>query len=371
MDIWINIRENRALLLMRTPLYDEHVKLNAKFVDFHGWEMPIQYTSIVEEHKQVRSSAGLFDVSHMGKVLIRGKDASKFMSYMLPSDIVNAPIGKAIYSAYLNENGMMIDDTIAYKVADDEVFVIPNAATTGLIFDWLNRNSKGFNVDIINYSSELSILALQGPMASKVMESIYPKANSLDHFTFTKASDKFGNKKLENVTFVARTGYTGEDGFEIILPNERSIEFWKKILSDYRVKPIGLGARDTLRMEKGFLLSGQDFNLDRTPIEAGVSWIINWDHDFIGKDKLWEIKDSLEERFRGLISLDKSIPRSGSKIYLNGKEIGKLTSGGFSPSLSKGIGLGYVSKDVKIDTEVEFEIRGNKAKGIIKKPRLV
>jgi len=356
---------------MRTPLYEEHVKLGAKFIDFHGWEMPIQYTSIIEEHKHVRSSVGLFDVSHMGDILIKGRDAASFMSYLLPSDILKAPAGKAIYSAYLNRDGKMIDDTIAYKISNESVFVIPNAATTEKIHNWLIENSKGFEVNIINFSDKLCTLALQGPLAKEVMNKIYPDANNLEHFTFMNASDRFGYKGLENVTFIARTGYTGEDGFEFIIPNQRVVEVWKLLLNDPRVKPIGLGARDTLRMEKGFLLSGQDFNEDRTPIEAGISWIIDFDHNFIGKDKLLENKNRLNQRFRGLIALDKSIPRSGTKVYLDGDEVGILTSGGYSPTLGKGIGLGYIDQNVKVDTEVELVLKNGKGKGIIKKPRLV
>ncbi len=297
--------------------------------------------------------------------------AASFMSYLLPSDILKAPAGKAIYSAYLNRDGKMIDDTIAYKISNESVFVIPNAATTEKIHNWLIENSKGFEVNIINFSDKLCTLALQGPLAKEVMNKIYPDANNLEHFTFMNASDRFGYKGLENVTFIARTGYTGEDGFEFIIPNQRVVEVWKLLLNDPRVKPIGLGARDTLRMEKGFLLSGQDFNEDRTPIEAGISWIVDFDHNFIGKDKLLENKNRLNQRFRGLIALDKSIPRSGTKVYLNGDEVGILTSGGYSPTLGKGIGLGYIDQNVKVDTEVELVLKNGKGKGIIKKPRLV
>lgn len=356
---------------MRTSLYEEHIKLNAKFVDFHGWEMPIQYTSIIEEHRQVRSKAGIFDVSHMGDIMIKGKDAQDFISYLLPSDLSKAEVGKAVYSAYLNSQANMIDDTIAYKISEDSFLVIPNAATTDKIYNWIIKNKKDYRVSIDNISNKLSCIALQGPSASEVMKKIMPEANELEHFTFMNASSKFPSKGLEDSISVARTGYTGEDGFEFIIPNEHAPKLWNDLLKDTSVKPIGLGARDTLRMEKGFLLSGQDFNEDRNPIEAGVSWIINWDHEFIGKSTLEEKKDNIKERFRGLLSLDRTIPRNGSILKLNGVEIGKLTSGTFSPSLSKGIGLGYVKADIKLDTEVTIVGKTGEGKGLVKKPRLV
>ncbi len=356
---------------MRTPLYDEHVKLNAKFVDFHGWEMPIQYTSIIEEHRQVRNKAGIFDVSHMGDIKIEGKDAQEFISYLLPSDLSKANTGKAVYSAYLNEDAKMIDDTIAYKINENKFLVIPNAATTDKIHKWIINNKKDYDVKISNLSEKLSCIALQGPLSSEIMKTIMPDAVNLDHFSFINAYNEFPDNDLKDVILIARTGYTGEDGFEFIIPNKYAAKLWNNLLSNKDVKPIGLGARDTLRMEKGFLLSGQDFNEDRNPIEAGISWIINWDHEFIGKSKLEEEKDSVKERFRGVISTDKTIPRSGSTLKLNGEEIGKLTSGTFSPTLSRGIGLGYVKSDIKLDTEVTIVTKNSDGKGIIKKPRLV
>lgn len=352
-------------------MYEEHVKLNAKFVDFHGWEMPIQYTSIIEEHRQVRSKAGIFDVSHMGDIIIEGKDAQDFISYLLPSDLSKASVGKAVYSAYLNEQANMIDDTIAYKISEERFLVIPNAATTDKIHNWITKNKKDFKVKIANISDKLSCIALQGPASPEVMKKIMPEANNLEHFTFMNASNHFKSRDLGDYTSVARTGYTGEDGFEFIIPNELAPKLWQDLLSDSNVRPIGLGARDTLRMEKGFLLSGQDFNEDRNPIEAGISWIISWEHEFIGKEQLENKKEDVKERFRGVISLDRSIPRNGSILKLDGEEIGKLTSGTFSPSLSKGIGLGYVRSDIKLDTQVTIINKGGEGKGIIKKPRLV
>ncbi|MEM0167029.1 MAG: glycine cleavage system aminomethyltransferase GcvT [Thermoplasmatales archaeon] len=355
---------------MRTPLYDEIVAMNARMIDFHGWEMPIQFSSIIEEHLHVRSKAGLFDVSHMGDIFIRGKDSESFVDYIFPTQISKQPVGKAIYSAYLNNDANMIDDTIIYKISEDKYLVIPNAATTKKVYDWLVSNKNGYKVSIENLSDKLSCLALQGPQSPSVIEGIFPDALGLDHFTFLSAYQKYKEPGLEDAVLVGRTGYTGEDGFEFIIPNKYAVPLWREILSNNIVKPVGLGARDTLRMEKGFLLSGQDFNEDRTPIEAGISWIINWDHEFIGKNKLQEKKKS-RERFRGLISLDKIIPRAGSPVIKDGENIGILTSGSYSPTLGKGIGLGYVRSDVEIESEVAFQVRGTEAKAILKKPRMV
>jgi aminomethyltransferase len=356
---------------MRTPLYDEIVKLNAKMVDFHGWDMPIQFTSILEEHRHVRSSAGIFDVSHMGDITIDGKDAEDFLSYLFPTDISKSPVGKAIYSAYLNNEGNMIDDTIIYKRSEERFLVVPNAATTDRVYKWIMDNRKAYNVRVTNLSDKLACIALQGPLSPKVMEKVVPEANKLDHFTFISASNYFPDRELENATSIGRTGYTGEDGFEFIVPNKYAVNLWRNLLTIQDVKPIGLGARDTLRMEKGFLLSGQDFDQDRNPIESGVSWIINWDHDFIGKKKLLEKKDNVKERFRGIITIDKIVPRSGSLIKFGGEIVGKLTSGTFSPSLSKGIGLGYVDSKINIESEVTVVTKTSEGKAILKKPRLL
>jgi len=356
---------------MRTPLYNEIVAMNARMIDFHGWEMPVQFSGIIEEHLHVRSKAGLFDVSHMGDITIEGKDATDFMSYLFPTDISKEPIGKAIYSAYLNDHGNMIDDTIIYKSEEDRYLVVPNAATTEKVHKWILSHIGNHKVNVENLSSRISCLALQGPMSPQVMENIAPEALKLDHFTFMNAWEKYPEKGLENAVLIGRTGYTGEDGFEFIIPNKYAVPLWKEILSNTLVKPIGLGARDTLRMEKGFLLSGQDFNEDRTPIEAGISWIISWDHEFIGRKELTERRKDLKERFRGVVSLDKLIPRPGAVLKKDGKKIGVLTSGTYSPSLSRGIGLGYVSSEVEIESNITIQLRNMEGNAILKKPRMV
>lgn len=356
---------------MRTALYDEIVKLNGKMVDFHGWDMPIQFTSIIEEHKHVRSGVGLFDVSHMGDISIEGKDAEKFLLNLFPTDISKADIGKAVYSAYLNPDANMIDDTIIYKQSKDRYLVVPNAATTSIIYNWLTDHGTQYDVKVTNLSDKLSCLALQGPDAPSIMEHFIPEANDLDKFTFISASASFPDPELETATVIGRTGYTGEDGFEFIVPNKHAPKLWRDILNHEEVKPVGLGARDTLRMEKGFLLSGQDFNEDRNPIEAAASWIIDWDHEFIGKEKLLEKKENIEERFRGVVALDRTIPRSGSIIKIGDENVGALTSGTFSPSLGKGIGLGFVSSKVKVNTEVTVVTKTGEGKGLLKKPRIL
>ncbi len=356
---------------MRTPLYNEIAKMNAKMVDFHGWDMPIQFSGIIEEHNHVRTKVGLFDVSHMGDITIGGRDAREFMTYLFPTDISKEPVGKAIYSAYLDQEANMIDDTIIYKEAEDRYLVVPNAATIEKVHDWIISNRKSYDVRITNLSDRMSCLALQGPMAPEVMKDLFPDALKLGHFTFVSAADKYPEKGLENATVVGRTGYTGEDGFEFVVPNKYAVGLWRDILKNSLVKPIGLGARDTLRMEKGFLLSGQDFKEDRNPIEAGVSWIVGWDHDFIGKKKLFEKKADTRERFRGIVATDRIIPRSGSVLKKGDEVIGTLTSGSFSPTLSRGIGLGYVNQSIEVESEVTVQTRNTEGKATLKKPRMV
>lgn len=356
---------------MRTQLYNEITNLNARMVDFHGWDMPIQFTGIVEEHRHVRSKAGLFDVSHMGDITIEGRDAQEYLTYLFPTDISKEPIGKAIYSAYLNQDANMIDDTIVYKEEENKYLVVPNAATTEKIHNWIVANRKSYDVKITNLSDRMSCLALQGPMAPEVMKDILPEANDLEHFTFMNASGRYPERGLETATIVGRTGYTGEDGFEFVVPDKYAVGLWREILRNPLVKPIGLGARDTLRMEKGFLLSGQDFDGNRNPIESGISWIIGWDHDFIGKKRLLEKKGSIAERFRGVVASDRTIPRTGSLVKRGDEVVGMLTSGTFSPSLSRGIGLGFVLSGMEIDSEVTIQVRNSEGKGLLKKPRMV
>ncbi len=358
---------------LRTALYNEHLKLNARMTNFHGWEMPLEYTKIVEEHMAVRRNVGIFDVSHMGDVIIEGNDANKFVDYIFPTKISDLNIGECTYTAFLDTDGKMIDDTIIYKLWDDKYFLIPNAANIERIINWLNKNSTGYSIKIINHSDEISHIAVQGPKTPEVLGEM--KIEMPENFHFLLNNIQFLNPLLnENFMMVSGTGYTGERGVELIIPNEIAPSLWEKLLDiikNYDGRPCGLGARDTLRMEKGMLLSGQDFNEDKTPYEASVSFIVNLNHEFIGREKLIENKNNFKIIFRGFILENKNIPRPGFKIYHNDDEIGYITSGSVSPILNTGIGLGYINKDfMKSNEPVYIKIRDKYVKAQISKPKL-
>lgn len=367
-----------------TALHEVHKNMGAKMTEFAGYDMPLWYTSIIEEHKAVRNSVGVFDVSHMGDIIVEGPDATEFLSFILPTDFSKVKVWKATYTAFINHKGILIDDTIVTKLAEDRYLLVPNAATSDLIYNWLFALSGGYNVNIKNLTSEFSCLAVQGPNAEKTLQKIVNEDLSKIGFfeagyVELKEISIENNEISGNKAFISRTGYTGEDGFEIIVPNANSRDLWFKVLDsgkEFGIKPCGLGARDTLRMEKGFLLSGQDFHPQhepRTPLEAGISWIIDWEHEFLGREILLKMKEEKKyDLFRGVIVKGRGIPRHGYKLYKDEEEIGYLTSGTMSPTLGVGIGLGYVKRPyIKVGTDVYIDIRGRKVEAEIRKPRLV
>lgn len=332
-----------------TFLHDKHVQLGAKMVDFAGWSMPVQYTSIIEEHKNVREKVGLFDVSHMGEVFVSGKDAMEFLNKIVPQDISKLNYEKAVYCQLPNKNGGLIDDLIIYKLGILEYLVICNASRIDEDLNWMVRNSKDFDVRIDNRSHEFSLLAVQGPLADKLMRKMGLDTQQ-DSFTIKPA------KIAEVKVLASRTGYTGEDGYEILVENNHSEYLWDKILEDgqeFGIKPIGLGARDTLRLEAALHLYGNDLDENTTPIEAGLSWSIPKDKvaDYNGKAVIMDqIKNGTTKKLVGLKMLDKSIARHGYEVYKNGEKIGIITSGGPSPILGVNIALAYVKNDKEICT---------------------
>lgn len=332
-----------------TFLHEKHVNLGAKMVDFAGWHMPVQYTSIIEEHKTVREKVGLFDVSHMGEVFVSGKDAMEFLNKIVPQDISKLNYEKAVYCQLPNKNGGLIDDLIIYKLGILEYLVICNASRIDEDLNWMVRNSKNFDVKIDNRSHEFSLLAIQGPLADKLMRKMGLNTQQ-DSFTIKPA-------KIAGVKVLAsRTGYTGEDGYEILVENNHSEYLWDKILEDgqeFGIKPIGLGARDTLRLEAALHLYGNDLDENTTPIEAGLSWSIPKDKiaDYNGKEVIMEqIKNGTTKKLVGLKMLDKSIARHEYEVYKDGEKIGIITSGGPSPILGANIALAYVKNDKEICT---------------------
>ncbi len=350
-----------------TPLYAQHLAAGAKIVDFAGWEMPIHYGSQLEEHHQVRNDAGMFDVSHMVVLDLTGSGATSFLRYLLANDVarIQTP-GKALYSCLLNERGGVIDDLIIYFMADDWYRMVVNAATREKDLAWIRQQAEGYEVEI-RERDDLAMIAVQGPNARDkahiALGASIDAARELKPFFAADCNDSKGD------LFVARTGYTGEDGYEIILPAGQAGATWDALLAT-GVKPIGLGARDTLRLEAGMNLYGQDMDENTSPLEAGLSWTVAFtpeDRDFIGRAALARQKaDGPANKLVGLILEDRGILRAHQKIITEHGE-GETTSGSFSPTLGKSIALARIPAATTGHCQVE--IRGKQlAARIVKYP---
>lgn len=354
--------------MAKTYLYNNHIKLGAKMVDFAGWEMPVQYTSIIEEHNNVRNNAGLFDVSHMGEIFISGKDALNFLQYVVPQDLSKLIDKKARYCQLTNEKGGIVDDLFIYKLEENYYLLIVNASRLEADYNWLKSNKKEYDVIIDNKSDIYSMVALQGPNASKILNEA---GISFDKQPKTMYITK--DKLINEEVFISRTGYTGEDGFEIIIRNEKVSELWEMLLEKgkaYNIMPIGLGARDTLRLEAAMSLYGHELNENTTPIEAGLSWSIDKDKDldFIGKNVIInQLKNGIEKKLIAFKMLDKGIARNEYPIYYNNSEIGYVTSGCIAPSIGQNIGLGYINtnRNLKINDTIQIGIRNKLYNAII------
>lgn len=356
----------------KTFLHEEQVKLGAKMVEFAGWMMPVSYSSIIEEHKTVRENVGLFDVSHMGEVFVYGKDALAFLNKLVPQDVAKLTISKAIYCQLLNKDGGIIDDLIIYKIEEEKYLIIVNASRIDDDLNWMVRNSLGFDVLIDNESHKYSLLAVQGPKATDLIEKMgLKKENQPEFFSIKRA--ELCNLNL----FVSRTGYTGEDGFEILVRNEFSQLLWNCIIEtgkEFNLKPIGLGARDTLRLEAALHLYGNDLDENTTPIEAGLSWSVSKTKlaDYNGKTVIQnQLEKGTDKKLIGLKMIDKGIARHGYEIFFNDENVGIVTSGGVSPTLGENIALAYVKnlKEICVNTIVQVKIREKFYKAeVVKKP---
>ncbi|MBR5555558.1 glycine cleavage system aminomethyltransferase GcvT [bacterium] len=354
----------------QTFLHDKHVALGARMVDFAGWHMPVQYTSIIEEHKTVREAVGIFDVSHMGEVFVSGKDSLKFLNKIVPQDISKLQYEKAVYCQLPNKNGGLIDDLIIYKLGLEDYLIICNASRVDEDVNWMSLNAKGLDVKIDNQSHNYSLLAIQGPKAAEFLATLGLNVNQ-NSFSIKPAI--VAGIKL----YASRTGYTGEDGFELMVENDYVEELFDKIMDAgkaFGIKPIGLGARDTLRLEAALHLYGNDLDENTTPIEAGLSWSVpkDKDADYNGKDVIMnQVKNGVEKKLVALQMLDKNIARHGYDVYYNGEKIGVVTSGAVSPTLGVNIALAYVKnlENICIDSVVQVMIREklHDAK-IVKKP---
>lgn len=323
-------------------------------VDFHGWLLPVQFESIIAEHKAVRTAAGMFDVSHMGQIIFKGPDAYKFLQYVATNNF-KIETGKGAYSHILNEQGGIIDDIIAFCINEQEFFVVVNSAACQKDYAWFKQKAKDFKVEILNVSDNYSMLALQGPKVLTILEELDPEIKNLKRFYLKKAV-LFGEEVL-----ITRTGYTGEDGVEIM----GSAEVINKLFVwglEHNIKPCGLGARDLLRLESGYLLSGSDMDETKTPYEASCGWVVklNKEQDFIGKSALLKQKEQgVEKVWSGFILTQPGIAREGCKLYQGQKEIGILTSATYSP-VYKAICAGYAPSTLAEGEEIQVEVRGRK-----------
>jgi aminomethyltransferase len=341
-------------------------KYGGKMVDFHGWELPIQFSGILKEHEAVRNSAGIFDVSHMGQVFVTGADAFKLLQQTNANDLRKATPGKGVYSHVTNEKAGLVDDIIAFCLAADRYLVIVNATTAVKDYEWFKSHGAKMHVKVENRSDDYSMVAVQGPNVPKMFEQFAPEALKLPRFGIVE-KEIFGEH-----CYVSRTGYTGEDGFEVTAPHKVIVQVWEKMMElgrPYGIVPCGLGARDTLRLESGYLLYGQDVDDEHTTYESNYGWVVSLDKgDFIGRSILAGQKaDGVKRRLTGL-TLSGGVPRPGCKVFMDGKEIGTLASATYSPTLKKGIGVGYLTPgDLKPGAALEVEIHGRRVPAEVSK----
>lgn len=350
----------------RTCLYDKHIALGAKMVPFGGFEMPIQYTDIVDEHNAVRKACGVFDVSHMGEVLVSGTEAEKFVQYIFTNDIAGAPIGKIYYGMMLHENGGTVDDLLVYKMADDKFFLVINAANIDKDYAWIETQAKAFNVETVNQSDIYGQIAVQGPDSEKVVaECLGLACEELSFYTF-KTIDTEGETLI-----VSRTGYTGEDGFEIYGSHAYIQNAWDKLIAN-GVKPCALGCRDTLRFEVGLPLYGDELTDEITPLEAGLGMFVKLDKEnFIGKEALAKQKaEGLTRKIVGIELAGRAIPRHGYDVVVEDKVVGTVTTGYNSISTGKSVCMAMVDIEyAKLDTPVQIRIHKKLQDGVVCKKR--
>jgi len=374
---------------LRTPLHSWHARHGATLVPFGGWEMPLQYEGIVQEHLAVRQAAGLFDVSHMGKLLIRGEGAVAAVERVSTNDLP-AKSGRARYTHLLDERGRILDDVIFTVLNEREVFAVCNAGPRARIVDWLGRHLRG--LEVVDLTAEFLCLALQGPKALAIADSVLQGAPGQKKPFWgawtgwrgsSVAPETVGWERSGEVLLrggvsagpflMTRTGYTGEEGLEIFPPRSMAVEVWDGLLAAgaaQGLRPVGLGARDTLRLEKGYLLSGQDFDGARSSLEANCEWLVKWDHEFLGKAALVEQKTlGTHDRLLGILVEDRGVPRHGSEVVHDGRIVGSLTSGTMSPTLRQGIGLAYLPHSVAVvGTAVAVRVRGRDLAATVVKP---
>ncbi len=350
----------------KTALYEEHVSLGGKIVDFAGWELPVQYTTVIEEHTATREKAGLFDIGHMAEFLVKGIDAFSFLQSVLSRDIRSMECGFAMYSTLLYENGGTIDDLFVYRLMDNDFMLVVNAANQKKDWDWLLKNKGDFEVEFEDVSDKTAKIDIQGPESKSILQKLTGDLELPERFYFIK------NKIKSIEAIISRTGYTGEDGFEIYCDNHDAVDLWRMLLEagkDDGLVPCGLGARDSLRIESGYSLYGHELTDDITPVEASIRFVIGKEKEFIGSKVVHEqIKNGPSRKLIAFEITGRGIPREKYEVQKDGKKIGEVTSGTFSPTLKKGIGMALVeSETVSIGDEISVIIRNKPYEALVVK----
>jgi len=354
--------------MKKTTFNGIHKKLGAKLVEFAGYEMPIQYSSIIAEHKAVRNSVGVFDVSHMGEVFVTGDKALEFVQHITINDASKLFPGRVQYSAMCYPDGGIVDDLLVYKISDKEFLLVINASNIEKDFNWMKENNK-FGVTLNNRSDDYSLLAVQGPNSGLVLKKLVPNMPELEYYHFIK-------EKIAGIDMIiSRTGYTGELGYELYFTGDvsQAEKVWEEVFKagkEFDIQPVGLAARDSLRLEMGYCLYGNDIDQTTNPIEAGLGWITKTDKgNFIGKDAILKMKqEGPGRKLVAMISDEKTFPRHGYEIIAGGKKAGVITSGTVSPVLEKPIALGYVDKSFNAHgSEVAFKIRDKEFPAVVTK----
>lgn len=341
----------------KSPLDRVHREAGGRMVEFAGWSLPVQYSGALEEHLAVRRSAGVFDVSHMGQIELRGPDATAMCQRVTCNDVTRLSDGQAQYSAFLTPRGTFIDDIVVYRFHSERIFICVNAATTGKDYAWLLENRSG-NVEVVNRSEEYAQIAVQGPRSIEVLQQLTDTDLESIRFYWFREGEIAGVPAI-----LSRTGYTGESGFELYVDPERAPRVWGEVMaagSKAGIRPAGLAARNTLRLEMKYPLYGNDIDEDHTPLEAGLGWIVKLGTGFVGEDVLIEQKqDGVSRRLAGFELVEPGIVRDGCEVLIDGRSVGRATSGGYAPSLSKSIGLAYLPvENGSPGQPLEVEIRG-------------
>lgn len=351
--------------LKTTPLFEIHKRLNGKIVPFAGWNMPIQYAGVIEEHRAVREGVGVFDVSHMGEIDVRGREAKSFLQKLLTNDMDKLDNGGILYSLMCYENGGVVDDLLVHRFEEDHYFLCVNASNTDKDFEWASKLAEEFDVQVDNLSDRTAQLAIQGPRAESLLQKLADVSlGDMTYYRFQK-----GWVSGEEAV-IARTGYTGEDGFEIYMDADSAVPVFESLLEagkEFDLQPIGLGARDTLRLEMGYALYGQEIDADRSPLEAGLGWVIKLKKAdaFVGQEALLSQKDKgLNHKLVGVKLTDRGVPRSHYKVLNDGTPVGEVTSGTFSPTLNTGVALCNVPTELsKPGTRLDIAIRNSTVAG--------